>query len=267
MDYTEAFLDNKPLPNNSGMDSLTRLFSLVKKDYTVKNWLDYRKAIKNIPGLNNGKSFRDLMDQYLQTIALDYYRNHAEEYNKDFAYQLKELKEGNLLFEIMQRTIWDRASSDSVGLKDFYEKHKNNYWWGPSANAIIFTCSSDRAATEITQSLKRNIGGWKMRVDSSNGQIQADSGRFELSQLPLPDMNHLQAGQFTSLVKNQSDNCVTVAYIIKTYMERSPRNFKDARGFIINDYQIFLENKWIAELKKKYPLKLNETVFRSLPRN
>jgi len=267
MDYTEAFLDNKPLPNNPGMDSLTRLFSLAKKDYTVKNWLDYRKAIKNIPGLYNGKSFRDLMDQYLQTIALDYYRNHAEEYNKDFAFQLKELKEGNLLFEIMQRTIWDRASSDSVGLKDFYEKHKNNYWWGPSANAIIFTCSSERAAAEITQSLKRNIGGWKMRVDSSNGQIQADSGRFELSQLPLPDRNLLQAGQFTSLVKNQSDNSVTVAYIIKTYMERSPRNFKDARGFIINDYQIFLENKWIAELKKKYPVKLNETVFRSLPMN
>ena len=106
-----------------------------------------------------------------------------------------------------------------------------------------------------------------MRVDSSNGQIQADSGRFELSQLPLPDRNLLQAGQFTSLVKNQSDNSVTVAYIIKTYMERSPRNFKDARGFIINDYQIFLENKWIAELKKKYPVKLNETVFRSLPMN
>jgi peptidyl-prolyl cis-trans isomerase SurA len=266
MDYTKASLEHKSLPKYPGLDDTTLLFSFAREKYTVKDWLNYRKAVKNIPG-SDRKSSRDLMNQYLQTIALDYYRKHAEDYNKDFAYQLNELKEGNLLFEIMQRTIWDKASVDSVGLKDFYEKHKDKYWWEASADAVIFTCSNDRAATDITHALKNNILEWKMRVDSSNGSIQADSGRFELSQLPMTDKNHLQAGQFTALVKNQTDNSVTVAYICKIYNDRSPRNFKDARGFIINDYQIFLENKWIAELKKKYPVKLNETVFRSLPRN
>ncbi len=266
MEYTEASLEHKSLPKYPGLDNSTLLFSFAKEKYTVKDWLDYRKAIKNIPASDHHKSTRDLMDQWLQTIALDYYRKHAEDYNQDFAYQLNELKEGNLLFEIMQRTIWDKASTDSVGLKDFYEKHKDKYWWEASADAVIFTCSNDRAATDITHSLKNSIQEWKMRVDSSNGSIQADSGRFELSQLPMTDKNRLQAGQFTAVVKNQSDNSVTVAYICKVYTERSPRNFKDARGFIINDYQIFLENKWIAELKKKYPVKLNETVFKSLPR-
>lgn len=267
MDYTEAFLEHKSLPKFPGLDDTTLLFSFAREKYTVKDWLNYRKAIKNIPGSDNSKSSRDLMNQYLQIIALDYYRKHAEDYNKDFAYQLNELKEGNLLFEIMQRTIWDKASVDSVGLKDFYAKHKDKYWWEASADAVIFTCSNDRVATDITHSLKNNIQEWKMRVDSSNGSIQADSGRFESSQLPMTDKNRLEAGQFTALVKNQTDNSVTVAYICKIYNDRSPRNFKDARGFIINDYQIFLENKWIAELKKKYPVKLNETVFRSLPRN
>jgi len=46
---------------------------------------------------------------------MDYYRNHLEQYSKDFAFQLNEFKEGNLLFEIMQRKIWDKASTDSAG--------------------------------------------------------------------------------------------------------------------------------------------------------
>ena len=56
----------------------------------------------------------------------DYYRNRLEEYDADFAAQIKEFKEGNLLFEIMQHNIWDKASNDSSGLKAFFEKNKTN---------------------------------------------------------------------------------------------------------------------------------------------
>jgi hypothetical protein len=38
----------------------------------------------------------------------------------------------------------------------------------------------------------------------------------------------------------------------------------DARGFVINDYQNYLEEKWIAELRKKYPVTVNEAVFKTL---
>ena len=34
-----------------------------------------------------------------------------------------------------------------------------------------------------------------------------------------------------------------------------PRNFEDARGFVINDYQSFLEDKWVAVLKEEIPRK------------
>ncbi|MBS1932978.1 MAG: hypothetical protein JST96_03195 [Bacteroidetes bacterium] len=65
---------------------------------------------------------------------------------------------------------------------------------------------------------------------------------------------------------NQTDNTVTFAYIVKMYNEREPRNYNDAKGFVINDYQSYLEDNWIAELKKKYPVKVNEAVLKSLPK-
>jgi peptidyl-prolyl cis-trans isomerase SurA len=35
---------------------------------------------------------------------------------------------------------------------------------------------------------------------------------------------------------------------------------------VINDYQLELEEKWIADLKKTYPVKVNEEVVKNLPK-
>jgi peptidyl-prolyl cis-trans isomerase SurA len=264
--YTDSVLQNKSLPKFQDMDDQTLLFSFSNKEVSVKDWLDFRKAIKNNHSLTTGKTNEDLMDQFLHNTAFDYYRNHAEEYDKDFAYQLNEFKEGNLLFEIMQRQVWDKASSDSLGLEAYYQAHKDKYWWEPGVDAILFTCSNQKLAIDLKEKWSGAPGGWKKWVDSSKGLAQADSGRFEWAQLPVMDRNHQQAGQFTDFVINPTDNTVTIAYLVKIYPGRSPRNFKDARGLAINDYQSFLEDKWIGDLKKTYPLKVNETLLKTLPR-
>jgi len=264
--YTDSSLQNKTLPAFNGMGDKTILFSFSKKDILLKDWIDYRKGIKNQPALTNGKTNKQLLEQYQQVAAFDYYRNHLEDYNKEFAYQLKEFRDGNLLFEIMQRKVWDKASSDSIGLKKYYEAHKGNYWWQPGADAIIFTCSNEKTALEIREKLPTHISNWKRIADSTGGLAQADSGRFEIVQLPAAGPKGLQPGQFTSMIKNTVDNSITMAYIINVYSERTPRSYNDARGLVINDFQAFMEDNWIAELKKKYPVKINEAVMKSLPR-
>ncbi|HEX3080192.1 MAG TPA: hypothetical protein VHQ04_07000, partial [Puia sp.] len=95
------------------------------------------------------------------------------------------------------------------------------------------------------------------------GQIHTDSGRFELSQ--IPGKQSVQAGRFTQTTTN-SDQTVQFAYIIRQYNTPVPRTYEEARGLVINDYQTELENQWIEELRKKYPVTINETVFKTLPK-
>ena len=64
-------------------------------------------------------------------------------------------------------------------------------------------------------------------------------GRFELTQLPVSVSNNIKAGNISDPVKNATDNITTFAYVVNVYNNRSPRNFDDARGFVINDYQSF----------------------------
>ncbi|WP_276480745.1 peptidylprolyl isomerase [Paraflavitalea pollutisoli] len=264
--FTSNVLNHKEGVVPAGLNLTTPMFTIGKQTFRVKDWRTYLESIRELEGLRAGKTQTQLYDQYVETAALDYYREHLETYNKDFAWQLNEFKEGNLLFEIMQQRIWNKAAADSVGLQQYYDAHKSSYWWEASADAVIFTAVNEAAAEAAKKKLDANPDSWKKVRDESEMAIQADSGRFELGQIPVAERTNFQPGLITASVKNETDNSVTFAYIIKVYRDRSPRNFADARGFVINDYQTALEEKWIAELKKKYPVKINEQVVKSLPK-
>lgn len=262
---TGNILQNKQAPMPAGLTAATPLFTVGRQTFRVKDWQAYLESIRGVEDLRAGKTNAQLLDQFIEISALDYYRQNLETYNKDFAYQLNEFKEGNLLFEIMQRNIWDKAAIDSIGLKKYYDTHKDNYWWEASAEAIILTAATEAAAEEARKKLETDYHSWKKILEGSDGTIQADSGRFELGQIPVVERTNFQPGLITAPVKNETDHSLTFAYIIKLYRDREPRDFADARGFVINDYQAALEDKWINELKKKYPLKINEAVVKTLP--
>jgi peptidyl-prolyl cis-trans isomerase SurA len=264
--FTDSVQRNIGLSSYHGLTYTTTVFSFAQRSYSVKEWLDFTRAVRaqRAGGAQAGK---ELFERYIDRTALDYYRAHLEEYNKDFAFQLTEFKEGNLLFEIMQRKIWDKASTDSAGLRDYYEAHKDKYWWESSADAMLFTCNSQKTADLLKSRLSLySPSGWRSGTDSAGASIQADSGRYELVQIPGADKTGVSAGTFTSFVSNKADNTVSFAYIQQVYQRRSPRNYRDARGFVINDYQNWLEEQWIMTLKKKYPVKIEETVFAGLPK-
>jgi peptidyl-prolyl cis-trans isomerase SurA len=203
-------------------------------------------------------------DLATDSSVLNYYRDHLENYEPEFAAQMKEFSEGNLLFNIMQQKVWDAASSDSSGLRQYYDQHKDKYQWENSADALIITALNEEFTDKARENLKDHFESWRQWTDESNGMIQTDSGRFELSQIPVVERTNFTEGLMTAPVINPQDSSRTFAYIIKLFPQKEPKKFEDARGAVINDYQVYLEEQWISELKKKYPVKINKKVFNSL---
>ena len=258
---TDSLIRTNRLPHVTAFNASSVLFSFKDKKILFKDWQDYLVQVRSTKtNMSSQAMFQDFADVKL----LDYYRDHLDQYNPDFAFQISEFKDGNLLFEVMQRKIWDKASADSVGLKQFYEKHKSKYKWEASADAIIFTFTNAELANQMRLRIDSNWVAWRKLAETSDGQMQADSARFELSQIPVPDRTNFQPGLLTANTKNENDNSVSYGYIIKMYPGNEPRDFNAARGFVINDYQAFLEENWIKELMKKYPVKVNESVLKSL---
>jgi peptidyl-prolyl cis-trans isomerase SurA len=264
--FTDSALRNPGYSSYQSLSNSKTVLSFSQRTYTIKDWIDFARATRPTrTGI--GLSDKDLFQRYIERTAMDYYRNHLEQYNADFAFQLNEFKEGNLLFEIMQRKIWDKASADSAGLVRYYEAHKGKYWWNASADALLFTCNSSGTAEALKARLMAGpIGGWRMSADSMGAAIQADSGRYELTQIPGAAFSVPAAQSFTGFTGNKADNTVSFAYILAVHNNREQRSYHDARGFVINDYQGWLEEQWVAGLRKEYPVKIDEKVFAELPK-
>jgi peptidyl-prolyl cis-trans isomerase SurA len=239
------------------------IFSFSKLAVKGSDWLNFVKDYRLNPDVYKGESNRELLDKYISTTTMEYYRNHLEEYDEDFRFQLQEFKEGNMLFEAMERNVWSKATADSVGLRRYYSDKQAKYQWGESADVVLFNATDRQTADAAVKELGQGKG-WRLIAAEREANIQADSGRYEQSQLQLPVGTTTRPGLVTAPASTGNDNTATFLQVIRTYPAGGQRSFEEAKGLVINDYQGYLEERWIAELKKKYPVKVNEPVWQAV---
>jgi peptidyl-prolyl cis-trans isomerase SurA len=259
---TDTFaLANKRIASGK-VNEKTVLFSFNNAKVTVGDWMQYVRNARSAYAAQAEQSHQERLKNYISLAAIENYKNRLEEFNPDFKYQIQEFKDGNLLFEVMERNIWSKASADSIGLKKYYDEHKSNYKWGQSADAILFSCANETVAKNAVDELNKGKR-WKDIV-KDNSQLQFDSGRYDISQIPVKTKIDFTPGLITTPVVNSGDGTVVFALVTKIYPENQQRSFADARGLVINDYQNFLETKWVEELEKKYPIKVNQKILQQI---
>ena len=228
----------------------------------ASDWIIYlRNSGKIVPGRMH-ESYKNVWPEFVAFAAKENYRKRLLDFNPIFKAQIREFQEGNMLFEIMERRVWGEAATDSVELVNYYKLHKDDYKWSASADAILFSCVNENVSNNLIQNLKAGKN-WKDLINENNTLMQGDSARFELGEIPTVDRTNFTNGLITAPVVDKNDGTVVFAKIIKVYPANQPRSFQDARGMVISDYQNVLEKTWIEKLKKKYPVKINENIFRS----
>ena len=61
------------------------------------------------------------MNDYIRFACNNYYREHIEDFDTAATEQLKEFNEANMLFYVMDKHVWSKASEDTIGLKKYYD--------------------------------------------------------------------------------------------------------------------------------------------------
>jgi len=241
----------------------TPLFTIGDTTIPVMHWVAYAQAFRYKPDRSGYKPWPEVMDEFSKAAMFEYYRNNLEKFNPEFAIQMAEFRDGNLFFEIMQTEVWNKAQSDTLALRQMFEKNSSKYDWPPSADAIIFFASDEATAKAIQAELRKKPNEWRRISESYSDKVVTDSSRYEWTQIPgLKGTPKVSA--ITSQVTNAGDNSISFAYIVKVYPAPTPRTFNEAKGLVMNDYQNWLEEEWIRELKKKYPVKIEQKVLANL---
>ena len=241
-----------------------KLFQLTDKAVSVTDWLKFIKDKKMANGDKSLDGYNELMLEFTETTITQYYKDNLEKINPDFRYQMQEFLEGSLLFEVMERNVWSVAPADSTGLKAFYTPRAGQYTWKESVSAVIFNCADTATANKIRKQMEADPMQWKIYMEESNGYALADSSRFENSQLPVAVKIAFTEKWLSPIMTNENDGSSSFCYITALHPGNEVRSFDEAKGLVINDYQIYLEEKWLAAQKKKYPVKIEEAVVKSL---
>ncbi len=262
--YTDSMLDRRPLSVGSAISADAILFKLGDTAISATSWVTYAQAFRYKQDGSGRKPYEEVMNDYIRSVAFQYYRDHLELFNEEFRNQMNEFKDGNLFFEIMQQEIWNRAHSDSTELQSLYEANKKKYTWGKSADAVVFFCADAAVAKNLHEQIKKSPAIWRKLADALAEKVVVDSSRYEWTQIPDKNKMIPTTGMVTTPVVNTTDNTASFAYIVKIYSQPTQRSFNEAKGLVINDYQTLLEEQWIKKLKLKYPVKVDEAVLNSI---
>ncbi len=73
----------------------------------------------------------------------------------------------------------------------------------------------------------------------------------------------MEAGKVSKPVKNE-DGSYTVVKVDEVYNNPTNKTLEEARGYVIAEYQDYLEKKWNEQMRKKYPVQVNEATLKSM---
>ncbi len=251
-------------PRFTAINNNTVLFSFAKKKVLVSDWIRFVQMKIQEGNAGPKPEYARLLPQFIDYATTNYYKEHIEDFHPELKNQLNEFNDANLLFAAMDKHVWGKAAQDSAGLLQYYKAHKAQYTWAPGADAIVVTANNKQIADEVAQKIRDSTSRWRDIVDSYGSLAQADSSRFEQDQLPVKNTGNIKSGYLSEPVSVNDGNGYSFIYVTNVHTQTEPRSFDEARGMVINDYQQVVEDKWIAELKKKYPVKVNETVFKNI---
>ncbi len=83
----------------------------------------------------------DLFDEFRNKMIINYFKDHLEETNKEFALTYQEYKDGLLLFELLQKEVWEKSEKDTLGLERYFEENRSKYIWKRRADLSIASCT------------------------------------------------------------------------------------------------------------------------------
>ncbi len=256
------FYENKwALPTDSKKYSKT-LFVIGTKNYTGTDFLDYvyskQKAGSSIKPIE--KLTDILFDNYVDEQRNQYNNDNLENEFPEFSAVMDEYRDGLLLFDLMDKEIWQRSKTDTTGLKAYYETQKDKHLWKTRVDAEVYSSTDLEKMKKVLSMLKKNQTSKEIKDKfntKDNVNVMYYQAVYEEGADALPKGTKMELGLSEISTKGDYYYITNVVNVIPA----SPKTLEECKGKLVNDYQQYLEQNWVNELKKEFTIKINQDTF------
>jgi peptidyl-prolyl cis-trans isomerase SurA len=256
--FTDSLLQTGAMPAGSSRV----LFYLGRQAVTLSDWAAYARVYASSGQLKPGQQIEARYQLFVQNKKETYLLENLEEIDTGFAGQFRQFKEANLLFEAMERMVWGKAAQDSTELAAFFATRQKQYTWGPHALCIVFNSTDSSLLEQLKQGMQQNVADWRSLVAPYEGLVYTDSARYAYNNLPVAGAENLAAGQLSNITGQAG--MYSFIYLIAHGQAGRQQSFEEARGAAMAAWQEQLEQKWLAALRKKYPVTVQQKVWQAL---
>lgn len=202
-------------------------------------------------------------DSFFEKSILQFREDNLELENKDFADILKEYRDGLLLFDLMEKEIWNKASKDTLGLETFYNKNKSKYQWEDRVEIVMATSADETNAKAALKMMKKGKS-----EDEINTALNTDTkqnviftkGTYNTDDSKLPTNFVSNKGISKIYQHNEAFHAIDV----KAVLPAGIKTLEEAKGNVINDYQIEIEANWINDLHNRYKVEVNKKALKAI---
>ena len=207
--------------------------------------------------LNSG-----LENKINETVVEETRKNLAEN-NSEYRNLTNEYRDGILLFEISNRNVWERSTSDIEGLQKFFSANRAKYTWDkPHYKGYVIFATNDSIAGEAQKYLAAN----QVENDSLVSVMRANYGRnIKIEKVVTgKGENAIVDNVAFNGERPEAPGRWTAWFGYAGRVIDAPEEANDVRGTVASDYQQLLESEWIKDLRKKYKIKLNKKALKAL---
>lgn len=201
------------------------------------------------------------MDTRLNAVTIAYEDAHLEQKYPEFRNLSNEYRDGLMLVSSLEKNVWNRPAEDPEGLKAYFEANREKYAFSePRWKGYIIYSLTDSIIGEIDAYLARV----KPTPEQLNDSLRANfPGEVRIERAVLPKgenqvVDFIAFGGIRPKFSNRWNH-------FTTYMGgliNGPEEVADVRNRVTNDWTAALEEEFVAELRKAYPVKVNKKVLK-----
>lgn len=253
----EVLMEKLASADKNGEDLL---FSINKEKVVLNDFLKFLVLHKT-----DGQSPEYVYKQFVKMKLIAHEDQHLEEKYADFKYLLNEYREGTLLFNVSEIKIWNHTPSDSVKLMRFYNSRSTFYSWKERADTRIYMVNSVGELEVLKGMQKHNMGdeGILKEMNKSNPiNLIINSGKFERGTNPFLDRAKWESNLDSEVKIGNAIALVKISRILPPVR----KSISEVQDVLLTDYEKYLEEEWLKDLKAKYPITINQAQLRKINR-
>ena len=204
------------------------------------------------------------LDSWMNGILIGLEEETLAKSEPDYRNLLKEYVDGSLLYEVSVLKVWDKAAKDIPGLEKYFAENRMKYKWDtPHVKGVFVQAANDSVATAI-----KDLARGAAEDDIVPALRKQFKNQMAAERILVPKGSNAMVDYvaFDGPVAPSSIEKYPVMFMLNKRILTVPEEMQDVKGLVTSDYQNMFQEQWENDLRKKYNVKVNKKVLKSVNR-